>query len=668
MKLSKFDNFNFDNVFNKNLFNALSNGEYITRKTNKKVIISWTGGVDSTALLFVALYLGYTVKLTYFQIYNTYSKINTELLAREKIMTKMRESFPKSILSRIILVKNGDTSDDMVNDGIEGETFMFKTDLMSYNKVMSFNGLPQLLLRQLPYHLFSMTAYVDDCTDELWFSYIVDDSSIVFWSKIKKMVKLMLEFNRTTTNKIKIRAPFYSVPKSYTMHMIGDEILPLVVSCEAPKHIGDNKYELCGWCEQCKSNHISQKVVDTHQIYVHKKLTPTDKEHDMLAIPNVWKDECDKSIKTPEDDNISTNDIQEEPVEELLSHNKKAVNIAYGKSIIMSIFGKSNKTITKLGIKLQNNIYSHLQIAKDIYNNQSSCNKYTIVWAKYIILLNNILCDHRLFIKLDEKKLILIGCICDIYNDVILPSFGTAYYYIPLHVFGERKHNKDYILSLYENYTDAFSPDVSNGDTPQASDGCPYISFHEIISMIEEGGLPNTDFLEQDIVVGGLRMALINYPTKVNNHLRVGLATTINKILIPWLNVQPTLAKIISLLTKMIHMGSSTYQIYTEYDKKNSNNIFNMMYTVFTMVCYIATRDSERYTNIPEDHLLARVKLLYKYYLEAFSAPLNEGEATYHEYIGMFTEIIKNLNDNEIEVPRIKIGYIDPSNENFEQE
>ena len=206
---------------------------------NKHVLLYFTGGLDSTYLLWKNLELGNTVSPVYVEIKNNDNKSKIEIQQAKFIWSLLKESYEDKL-----------------------KPIMFGSNLMINNTF----GSP-LRLKQVPMWIF-FALYHQDINehDEIQIGYVQDDA--VSGSYLKDMEKMYYSFLPITDGLIDINFPLRKYSKNEIIHELPDNIFDAIVTCEAPKikpykisnaFTYDQKKEdyrfwkPCGNCVMCKN-------------------------------------------------------------------------------------------------------------------------------------------------------------------------------------------------------------------------------------------------------------------------------------------------------------------------------------------------------------------------------------------------------------------------------
>jgi 7-cyano-7-deazaguanine synthase in queuosine biosynthesis len=196
-------------------------------KMKKRVTLLFTGGLDSTYLLYKNMQEGNAVRCLYTNIENNRNKTLTELAAAKTIIAEMDKEFNTYI-------------ELIVND----------VNVRGHSDYAMFH--------QVPIHLFSMIMSMAEC-DEVQIGYCMNDDMISYLDDLKAVYN-------SYSNLMAKKLPELVFPLSKTSKYTMFDDLPhvyskLVFSCENPIN-----HRACGYCDTCtkyeyydKRNNISAK-------------------------------------------------------------------------------------------------------------------------------------------------------------------------------------------------------------------------------------------------------------------------------------------------------------------------------------------------------------------------------------------------------------------------
>lgn len=206
---------------------------------NKSVGVLFSGGLDSTYLVWKNLKEGNRVIPIYIEIENNRDKVKLEKNRIELLINKFRENFSKELI-----------------------------DFIRYPLSISVGGTNVSDLPQVPVWIMGLLYSQTYDLSEIQIAYVMNDDAISFLNEIRAIYrsynKLM---GRTIPNLKPINFPLNKVSKYEILSELPIEYFDLIVSCESPKLNGviDNnsnvlinkeiekiEYKPCGYCEACK--------------------------------------------------------------------------------------------------------------------------------------------------------------------------------------------------------------------------------------------------------------------------------------------------------------------------------------------------------------------------------------------------------------------------------
>jgi hypothetical protein len=239
---------------------------------SKKICVLFTGGLDSTYLIWKNLKDGNEVIPVYFEIENNKNKTILEKNRIDLILTKLHVDF-------------------------SGKAILHDIDYgLSVNIKSHGDGL---LFKQIPIFIMGAIYLAGDNVDEIQLGYVMNDDAISYINEIQKIYK---SYKPIVDNLTPMTFPLTKVSKHNILSELPKEIIDLTVNCENPHIIGSEDdrvidYEPCGRCVPCaktnmygySSKHIKIKfenavklvesdgyrVVDSNgKEYFSKELTP----------------------------------------------------------------------------------------------------------------------------------------------------------------------------------------------------------------------------------------------------------------------------------------------------------------------------------------------------------------------------------------------------------
>jgi 7-cyano-7-deazaguanine synthase in queuosine biosynthesis len=191
----------------------------------KKILIPWTGGLDSTYAVVRAIEYGHDVVAIRFNIKNNDTQAISEIKAIEKLMKL-------SPFNR---------------DGIK---FEFREKSIEYN-ILRLNGYACVDLVQPPLWLTGLATICTDKIDEIRMGYVIGDCAISYLDDIKDLWKSLGKFCENGLPEL--RFPYIKMNKdgiiSYFLKYYPD-ILDNLSYCEKPVIDGDIIVP-CTTCKCC---------------------------------------------------------------------------------------------------------------------------------------------------------------------------------------------------------------------------------------------------------------------------------------------------------------------------------------------------------------------------------------------------------------------------------
>lgn len=180
----------------------------------KRVIVLWSGGLDSTYLVYSNLLSGNHVTALYIEISNNKEKTIREKKAIETISSILKEKISTQISLMYPITISVECNTDNI---VLGQAYIWASIAPIY------------------------TSNIDDI-DEIQIAYVMNDDAISFMPEIKKIYN---SYNGIVRNKLpKLVFPLKKMKKSEFVYELPHEILTQVTSCE------DNDEENCE-CVPC---------------------------------------------------------------------------------------------------------------------------------------------------------------------------------------------------------------------------------------------------------------------------------------------------------------------------------------------------------------------------------------------------------------------------------
>lgn len=255
-----------------------------------KVLIPWSGGLDSTALVFKALKEGHAITTVSFKLVNNNAQSIAEEEAREKIKAIIGIEYPNA---EIKYLKGAEVD-------INCNTFKYH-------------------LSQPMIWIFASMFAVDD-HDEIWMGYVLGDDALGWMEDMRNLYRAYSPFMEIKLPEIKF--PLIKEKKSMIIESYFPEKLHGRVSfCENPDLVTINDKILslpCGHCASCERHEreLKIKISSLREVKiidfinggaVGHKLTPLGKK-----IPRSWDSKISTYLKDDEPDpDLEPKEVQE---------------------------------------------------------------------------------------------------------------------------------------------------------------------------------------------------------------------------------------------------------------------------------------------------------------------------------------------------------------------
>lgn len=185
-----------------------------------KILIPWSGGLDSTYLVWKRLTEGHDVYTEYFEMINNYSKVKRERAAIEKLRKLMPNKHNLSHFDKFRIGNN--------------------------------DGFHSLALCQPPAWIYGVAqSSILPGVEKVEVSYVLNDCAVSFMAEINAcydaMKPFMMEPERVPSA---ISFPLIKIPKSSEIRELPVELLNEITFCE---YCGDKEdFDNCGECVPCK--------------------------------------------------------------------------------------------------------------------------------------------------------------------------------------------------------------------------------------------------------------------------------------------------------------------------------------------------------------------------------------------------------------------------------
>jgi len=182
----------------------------------KNIVILFTGGLDSTYLLYKNLKEGNHVDIIYTKIQNNPEKTQSEIHAIDEIIVEMNRLFSPCSIS-------------------------FK-----YNSV-EINALADgIRLKQLPSHMLTVMHGIHDLQSEVQLGYCMNDDMVSYIEDLKKLYESWMPF--CAPGMPNITFPLLKIHKIDMLRELPKSLRDLVFSCENPPEL----CKPCGECDSCR--------------------------------------------------------------------------------------------------------------------------------------------------------------------------------------------------------------------------------------------------------------------------------------------------------------------------------------------------------------------------------------------------------------------------------
>ena len=242
------------------------------------ILIPWSGGLDSTFLVWKSLKEGHNVTIVYFTILNNDSKTIVEKTLREKLLTLFTNEFPGKITDSIL----------------DYEVKMYGS-----------NGHHTLI--QPPIWVLGLYGSVEKDIDRIYMSYILNDDCVSWLKEVKTLYRAYQPFLNIKLPPLEF--PLIKMNKEMIWYELPSKYRSLVTSCEAPQIKIDNdetlEYELCGECVACKKN---KYVFGSNQSIITSK-----------ALIKINKKTGELHEELKDESNLKFTEERVEPIEKLLN-------------------------------------------------------------------------------------------------------------------------------------------------------------------------------------------------------------------------------------------------------------------------------------------------------------------------------------------------------------
>ena len=190
----------------------------MTEKPRKKILVLWSGGLDSTYLVYMLLQQGHTVCASYVELQNNDSKVRAERRAIESLLKEFKKyPYFKYVGTAATIEINGDAK--------------------------------KLRYRQTLLWLLAAAYKIDPTYDEVTFGYVMNDDMISYLEDIRNIWNSFSALSYDGLPKLS----FYLTKekKSDVYNLLPEKFRRHVVWCELPHKVQD-RFISCGKCIPCK--------------------------------------------------------------------------------------------------------------------------------------------------------------------------------------------------------------------------------------------------------------------------------------------------------------------------------------------------------------------------------------------------------------------------------
>jgi len=197
-------------------------------KKPKNILVSFSGGLDSTYLVYKALKEGHLVTGIYTTIRNNEKKVKVEKHQIDMLNAYFQQEFPRQF------------------------KYEYGIDIMVY-------GYCDLHLKQITIWLMSL-LYHGSKYDEVQIGAVMNDDLVSYINDLKNIWE---SFKPLSNDLPKITFPLIKTPKWEVVEKLPQQYKDLVVYCENPVIIKKTKkkliYENCGICNPCERYKFESK-------------------------------------------------------------------------------------------------------------------------------------------------------------------------------------------------------------------------------------------------------------------------------------------------------------------------------------------------------------------------------------------------------------------------
>lgn len=194
-------------------------------KVNKNIIVLFSGGLDSTFLLWKNVKEQNNVYPVYIEITGNVGKTSREKEATSRIIGKLREDDYSHHLNDIKFPYKFDNSENFIGDC--------------------------LYFKQLPIWILGILMSLELHIDEVHIGYVMNDDATAYIKEIKKLFKAYKPF--ISNQKVKLKFPLRKHNKEQIWNSLPERYKQETVFCENPLKSEDGSYTDCSGCDSCRT-------------------------------------------------------------------------------------------------------------------------------------------------------------------------------------------------------------------------------------------------------------------------------------------------------------------------------------------------------------------------------------------------------------------------------
>jgi len=221
----------------------------------KKVLIPFSGGLDSTYLVWKNLVEGNNVTVVYFELENNSEKTRLEKISREKTYDILKEEY---------------------GERLNKSYFSYKIHLNNIQNDFS--------LAQPPIWILGCFFSCNEFFDEIQLAYVMNDDVVSFIKDIEVLYKAYEPFSNRPLPLLSF--PLLKDKKEHFIKELPEEFYKLIYSCENPSIKEEGSFILFKPCEdQCEPCRRQQRMESSRfkeQIFSEKIYDITTNEFDIF--------------------------------------------------------------------------------------------------------------------------------------------------------------------------------------------------------------------------------------------------------------------------------------------------------------------------------------------------------------------------------------------------